>query len=530
MDKCPTASMKLQEPREGEAIERPSVGMLDGLVWGGLALVLVGLALIAPVNHDESQYLAAAELTRSGLPFVDFLYLQTPLQPFLTAPIAAVASGYSLIALRVATALTALATLWFVFRSQRQLGVEARTALAATLLLALTYSFQFGATVVRNDMLPAMLLALGQYAALSAMSERRRLLHWAVAGLAFGAAASAKISYAVPAAAVGAFHLAMVARRRDRASLTNALACAASMLAGLLASIIPYMAAPRAFLYGVFEYGAQAPFHWYRLNGAGYRLRIDWKLIDTATALLRGPACVALAPAGWAAVRRAKRSDAGPFIDLLVLAGLVAALLPTPTWRQYLIPMLPPLFVRLGLMWSEGVASGRWRNITIGAAAIGALAGLDQPVQWVSRLMKGKANPITITQEAHWIGERLRAADSQGEIATLSPQVVIDSGFPLDSRFATGPFVYRSGDLLSDEEQHSLHVTSPRTVDRFLAERSPAAIVTGYEGRDKSNRIDLDSGLRTYAMRHGYRLERSPFGDAELFIRPAPSQCHRHCL
>ena len=137
------------------------------LIWGAMALGAIGLALIAPVNHDESQYLAAAVFNRSRFPFVDYLYLQTPLQPFLAAPIAALTVGYNFIALRIATAGVAMATLWLVFRCQRLLGVEQRPALAFTMLLALTYSFQFGATVVRNDILPALLLGLGQYLALS---------------------------------------------------------------------------------------------------------------------------------------------------------------------------------------------------------------------------------------------------------------------------------------------------------------------------------------------------------------------------
>lgn len=493
------------------------------LSWGGLAATLIFLALIAPLNHDESQYLAAAELTRSGRPFVDFLYLQTPLQPYLTAPIAALADGYALIALRIATALMALATLWFVFSAQRRMGVGEKTAIGATLLLALTYSFQFGATVVRNDMLPAMLLALGTYAAVAAIAGGRRKWLWTAAGLALGAAASSKISYAVPAAALGLFHLILVLQRRDRNSLIDASACAAGALIGLLPIALSFMAAPQAFHYGVFEFGAQGPFHWYRLNGVGYRLGLDWKLIDTATALARGPAGIALVVVAWAAFRRTKRSDSRLLLDLLIVGGLVAALLPTPTWRQYLIPLLPPLFVRLGLAWQDGAVSGRWRTIVLGAFVITGIVGLVQPVQWMSRLTKGKANPITVTREAHWIGDRLRAANRQGDVATLSPQVVIDSGFPLDGRFAAGPFLYRSGDLLSDEQQRAFRVVSPRTLDRFLSERPPVAIVTGYEGRDKMNRIELDARLRSWAIRNGYRLERSPFGKAELYLRSAAS-------
>jgi len=37
------------------------------------AALLCALSLIAPVNHDESQYFAAAELATSHMPFRDFL-------------------------------------------------------------------------------------------------------------------------------------------------------------------------------------------------------------------------------------------------------------------------------------------------------------------------------------------------------------------------------------------------------------------------------------------------------------------------
>lgn len=487
------------------------------LVWGLMIVGLLGLAPIVPVDHDESQYLAAAALTRSGLPFVDFLHLQTPLQSFVTAPIAALSGGYSYLVLRIATAIAALATLWFVFRCQRRLGVDDRTAICATALLSLTYSFQFGATLVRNDMMPALLLTIGLYAAIVAIEGRRSALLWAIAGLAFSAAVGTKLSYAVPAAAVGLFHLLTVRQRRSRQSLIDASACAAGALVGLAPVAFLYAQAPAAFIYGVFDYGADAPFQWYRATGQGYRLGLDWKLIDTAVVLLRGPACAALAVVATTLFHRGKRSGAHFLLDLLVVAGVIAALLPTPTWRQYLIPLLPVLFVRLGLAWHEGAVGARWRPIMTGAFAVTAIVGLVQPILWVSRFAGGKNNPIRMTREAHWIGATLRAAGVQGGVATLSPHVVVDSGFPLDPRFANGPFAYRSGDLLSDQEQRNLITLSPRTLDRFLAEQPPGAIVTGYE--DKLP-IILDARLRAFAVANRYRLERSPFGDAELFVRP----------
>ena len=487
------------------------------LMWGLMILGLIGLAPIVPVNHDESQYLAAAALTRSGLPFVDFLHLQTPLQSFVTAPIAALSGGYSYIVLRIATAIAALATLWLVFRCQRRLGVDERTAICTTALLSLTYSFQFGATLVRNDMMPALLLTIGLLAAIAAIDGRRSASLWAIVGLAFSAAVGTKLSYAVPAAAVGLFHLVTVVQCRRRRSLIDASACALGALVGMVPVAIIFAQAPAAFIYGVLDYGAEAPFQWYRSIGLDYRLGFDWKLLDTAIVLLRGPACVALAVVASTLFKRGKRAGSHLLLDLLVVAGVIAALLPTPTWRQYLIPLLPILFVRLGLAWEEGAVAGRWRRKVIAAFCLTAIIGLVQPVLWASRIVAGKNNPIRMTREAHWIGARLRVAGAQGAVATLSPHAVVDSGFALDPRFANGPFAYRSGDLLSDDEQRALHTVSPRTLDRFLAERPPGAIVTGYEG---SELISLDHGLRSFAVDNGYRLERSPFGGAELFVRP----------
>ena len=55
----------------------------------GLILLFAVLSVLRPVNHDESQYVAATILARNALPWRDFAYFQTPLQPVLFAPFAA---------------------------------------------------------------------------------------------------------------------------------------------------------------------------------------------------------------------------------------------------------------------------------------------------------------------------------------------------------------------------------------------------------------------------------------------------------
>lgn len=485
-----------------------------------LAAALVALAVIAPVDHDESQYFAAAELAWRLRPFVDFLYLQPPLQPYLSAPVAAMSDAYSFLSLRIATGSAGIATLALVYLCQRALGVERATALGTTVLLALTASFQFANAVVRNDALPALLMACGMLCAIGALegSPRRPAWLWSFVGVAFGAAAAAKISYALPATATGLFLLLRAARTNTTRGWVDAAACAAGAAAILAPTLLIRAAAPEAFDYGVFEYPATAPLLWYEQNGYGERLTLAAKFLDTAKYMLRGPAWLALGIVAFAAwTARSPRRPVRLLLDMLIVAGLIAALAPTPTWKQYLVPLLPPLFVRLGLASSE--QSFAWPRWLTGALAAAALVGLAQPLRWGAQAARGGATVLTVTREAHWIGDRMRASGAVGEIATLSPQAVLDSGFALDRRFATGPFFYRTGDTVAPSAQRRMNVVSPRTLEAFLNERPPAAIVTGYESRDHVDRQNLDDGLRGFARTRGYRLARSPFGEAELYLR-----------
>jgi 4-amino-4-deoxy-L-arabinose transferase-like glycosyltransferase len=476
------------------------------------ALLLVALSMIAPLNHDESQYAAAAELARAWRPFVDFLHLQTPYQIYLFAPLVEMAGPYAFPALRAANALLGAGTLALVYAALRVEGVERGLALGCALLLALCQPFQFGATVVRNDALPAFLEAGGIAFALLALRGGQSW-SWAAAGLLLGAAAGAKLSYAFPLAALALWQLT---RLRDAEGRKGAFACAAGAALALFPLLLVRAAAPEAFDYGVFHYGGQAPFAWYSAAGAAAKLTPWAKLTHTAHFLAAGPAAPAFL---WLAWRRVKAwrtggaSEAARLLDLLVLAGLAAALAPTPTWQQYLIPMLPPLFIALGLELSR--ARPKRRDLFAGVFLLFALIGLVQPVRWIAG---GGENGLTAARQAHWIGSRVRESGLGGGIATLSPHLAIGSMVPLDRRFAAGPFYYRTGDRHPPHVQRGLNATAPSTTAAFLDERPPAALLTGYE--HDSRGVDLDRPLRRWAQARGYRLEKSPHGRAELWLAP----------
>ena len=432
------------------------------------AAVLVALAISLPVNHDEAQYVGPAVLAGRLRPYADFIYLQTPLQLYLTAPLAAAAQGWSFLALRLANAAMAWGVLVLVYAAQRRLGVPARRALIAAGLLLAAYPFEFAAATARNDALPALLGAGAMLAGLAALERGRTGWPlWSLAGLLLGAAASAKLSYVLPLAGAGLY---LVWRSwRARLGPGPVLGFGLGGLAGLAPAGIAFLGAPEPFVWGVFTYAEAAAGYWYRLIGQGDRLHLQSRIAEGAFHLAVGPALAVLAGVGVAsAARRGEASPAERFLQVLALAGLVAAFAPSPMQRQYFAPMLAPLFVLWGVAKPLAIPRPWARRILLALTLAGAAIGIGRVGYVLGEaglgLVQGRPPPaLALTAEAHWIGRTLQALHRQGPIVTASPHATADSGEPIDPRFASGAFPYRSGDLLSEIQQLRLHLAGPRT-------------------------------------------------------------------
>ena len=518
-------------------IAPPPPRLLSGLierlhpgVWLALAcLLLAALALTLPVNHDEGQYVAPVTLASHYRAFSDFIYLQTPLQIYVTAPLGPLMAGWSFLGLRLVNAAMGAAMLALLYRTQRRLQAPRARALAGCGLLLACYIFQFSTVTARNDALPALLEAGALLAMIVASAGARapRML-WTLAGLCLGAATSAKISYALPLAGAGLFLLVGTARRRI--PLLALFGYSAAGLVGLLPCALAFHAAPEQFLWGVFTYASQAPVHWYREVGQGVRLGLPWRVMDGAFHMMVGPGLAVLlvvavaSVSGWRA--RASAPPALRLLQVLALCGFLAAFAPSPMQRQYFMPLLPPLFALWAVREDLGGAAGpRLGKALAGLTIVGVLIGAGNAAYVLGGAAVGLVNgrlpaALQLTAEAHWIGRTLRAEQAFGPIATPSPQVVADSGEPIDPRFASGAFAYRSADMVPDDKQRRLHIVSPRTLAGALDSAPPAAIVTGYEPPTGKLHRNVDDDFRAYARSRGYRLLQSPYGRAELFIRP----------
>lgn len=441
-----------------------------------LVLVLVLLAMARPIDHDESQYVAAAVLSGQGLiPYRDYAYLQTPLQPLLFAPLARASGEWAYPGLRIVNALLGAVAVAASVVAMRRLGVREGVALACAGMFAATDILLFSAGTARNDALPMAMLAAALALVVVPGGRGRALL----AGLLLSGAVAAKISYGLPAVAYGLYALC------DRRHRPLWVAIGTLPMVALVGWT--FAASPAGFVYGVFLFPATAPQEYYAATGRLWKLTQGVKALDTLKFLALGPALLALATVV------ANRTERRPtMLDWLILVGLIAAVLPSPVWRQYFLPMLPPLFVRLAQLW-EANPPGRAVRIL---AVVFVSAGIAPSVEALAKATDGVPMAVAVREAA-----AIRAAVPPGSVATLSPQFVDRP----DRRFATGPFHFRSIGVIDEHAEPSLVLVSRRTIAWHLSHDRPDAVLVGGEAKWTSGDAALDRELEAWAIADGWR-------------------------
>ncbi len=484
------------------AISRPAAR------FGGLVLALMLIALFRGMDHDEGQYIGAVRMMREGLPFRDFLYLQTPLQPLLFAPLAWVAQGWLYPALRLVNTLCAAGAALMVWRSVRLLDGSARAAMLAALLMVCCHSFLFSASLARNDALPLFLNAAGIWLFILAwkhVGERRGVL-LLLSGLALGAAVSAKISHGFPAAAAGLFALLHV----RRLGWGGVGAFALGGIAGAVPTIVLYLLAPEAAWFGIIDYSLEAPRQWQALNDRAWMAQSGFSLFRLLLFLAQGPALLGLAVIVMRrgigrGVEGMEREKGGLplFLDMLILAGLLAAWLPRPVYPQYLAPLLPALFIRLGPLL-DGLQRGRlWRGLFLIAMPVGVAETLSSAVP---NLAHGYSPPLAASRVSRRTACLADAVARQEAIVGLAPPYLVDNGLPFDRRFVTGPFAFRMRGLLTPEEERRFHILQSTGFAAAFDREPPAAILVGTEREVMPGAPrGLDAPLEQWALAHRYR-------------------------
>ncbi|WHO37216.1 glycosyltransferase family 39 protein [Sphingobium sp. AP49] len=493
--------------------DRPGLPVA-GLIVAILALWFLAAAIAAPFDHDESQYVAGAYFSARLTIFRDFAYLQPPLHAWTLAPLSLWAPGHMVLAMRLATALMALASLGLIAVAQRIAGISRFSATLATLLVAATAAFQFTASVVRNDMLATLLASAAMLITLQAL-RRCNGRHWIAAGIFYGLAIATKLNFAPLGLAVGLF----VITAGGRGGMRAAMLLAFGSILGMGPLLLGWIAGPEGFVYGVLTYGMTAPHAWYAANGAAHELGGLEKATDLLKYLWKGPALAALLlqAANRFAMRGRVRSPGRRLAIWMAAGALIGAALPTPTQIQYLMPLLPPLALALGYMLDD---ARHWpQRLRVGAITLMCVAtipGMLPAIRDFAAVRHG-APLLQAEANAHWLGRLVRASGGHA-VLTLSPHLAVDSGLAIDARTATGPFVYRTGWTIDPAKARRLHMLAPATLPD-LDRAPPAAILTGYENGTRKLPLRPDESLIRYALRRGYHMVPMPDGVGRLYLR-----------
>lgn len=481
------------------------------------AAFLILNALTARLDHDESQYVAGATLASRGLPvFRSFMSLQPPLQTWFYAPAALLFPDDSFVAMRLLTAMLALSGVVFTYYSQRILRISKTAALGTCALMMSCGPFVMASGVVRNDMLAFAASASGMLAALLALRSDDQRWGWSVVGLCFGLAASTKLSFAPYGFFCGIFLLC----ERTDGQVGRLVSYAGGALVGLAPVMFCATAAPSAFLWGVLTFGLTAPHDWYAFSGLHVRLTSLGKSIDLAVYALQGPLLLALLIVVTSIARNSYRPLRGYplLLVLLLVGGIVGATLPTPAQKQYLVALMAPLFVLLGLVLSRMRVRPLATRMAWASLFLMAAVGVAKPVRAIIGLRNDDANALKVDDAASWIGKHLRSAGDAGDVVTLSADRLAGSGYFVDPRFATGPFLLRSGHLLTRREAKDFNVATVSTLNDMLDSAPPAGLLTGYE--DHRRGPDLEGPLIRWALRRGYSPVAMPDGIGKLYVCP----------
>ena len=463
------------------------------LTFAALMLWLIVIAFVRKLSIDESQYVASAVLTAGGiLPYRDYAYLQTPLQPFAFAPLQWLFAGHVLIAMRLANALLGFGTLILVFATSRRIGAGERSALAAAAMLAVCEAFTWSAGVARNRCSgpadddgavradegrdPASDVRRGGGARPRRRSEDQlrgacgdglRCIHldeeinratqrlFVCRGCGCG-----------PAAELGADtdRSAPVSCRGDPLPGGRARAILYRDRQGMAARAEPLLAAA---------------------DGRRDRPGADREHRDRLAQL-------------WGAAPMAGQSASARMLAAAI-GGLVSAALNRPFQIFYLLPALPPLFVLAALLFDESEGRPAWLK---GAWGLSVAAGLVPVAAWaVHAASAGVAPAVDAQRRADALRAELRAQHIAGPIATLAGQYVPDAKAELDRRFAAGPFLYRTRGFVSADQVREWQVVT-RDQTGTLGDRPPAAIVTGdYPDVQPAQEMELADQARALGYR-----------------------------
>jgi 4-amino-4-deoxy-L-arabinose transferase-like glycosyltransferase len=496
-----------------------------------LAVILVQLpvfailAMLRTVDGDEGDYMFAARQALDGrLPYVDFLYTQTPLVPYVYG-LWMKLFGLNWYAARLLSALfaTALGTLIYVYG----------TRVFKNQPLALVGLFLFGTsaftlawdTVVMTYALSALLL-FGAYAVLTTGPRFPRISRFVLSGflLALSVDTRLLIVAAVPAFIIGLFTLQAGTESRLR-RLSHWLF---GFAMGLLPTLFFLAVDVDAFIFGNLGYHAVRNTagglvgDWAQ-KGAMLAELLNLRSAGGETITFQVPLLLALNAYYVVLVARHRAPLNIPLLASVFLA--FALVLPTPTYAQYFVVLLPFVIIN-GVHAMDVLLNDAGQISTIALrdhfrTALGvflAAYALVVPIvvyKYVSWL--GPTVPELYKVDPHdWSLPTIRAVSSAIERSNRPGAQVMAfwPGYLVETHAAPVPGMENTSWLMVVSEVETSrerpNIASQRSVDLALAHHQPDVVVLGVLTPDRYRDLVLADGYALADSVRGVELLKQP--------------------
>lgn len=494
------------------------------------------------MRRDEQLYVSPAALLDGQRLYHDFFYNHVPGSAWLYhATDALFGDGGLLFSARLTVfliwVLFGAAAAYFTWRLSRS---AAAAAAAAVFVVANDFLLGVVGATATNNFLPLpfafaglCLFALGvrgeDVLGPGAPRNGANALTIFIAGVMFSIALAMKVSAIAFVAPVAVASFVLPGRVSLSARLrTVVLPLAAGGLVGAAPVIVEFLRSPDIFLAHVTQYhtGPHIAFYEGRtaidddvVMGFGAKALLAHQIWFGGVNLLLALAALI----GFAGLGVKRGSGRGlPALAIAVAASVaIFGFAPTPSFPQYFAPLTVALLFALAVVYQQAQSDLRtFQSIAlIVIAALAVVVGAPRLAQHAPKLASPGKWTVTRT---HAAGEAIAAAMAQagvqGKVLTLLPIYPLEGGLSVYPEFATGQFVYRTGDLTDPALLAKYRTTSPSKIAAFLENDPPAAMLLGFEP-------ELEAPMAEFALRKGYRrIEglnvEDRYGEGYLMVRP----------
>ncbi len=493
---------------------------IAAIVMAILTIFLFGSALQG-FDHDENIYCTAGALIVSGkVMYRDFAFLHMPLLPviyaflftlFKTTNYLFVGRVFS-VACSVLTMYLVLTAFLQAFRHQRIYGIVMGTS--AAVLYAFNPVIQFAGRFAWNHSLPILCVVVSYLIVagldFSGPFKTQRIF---LAGLLAGIAVFTRLSFAFAGLAIFLVLALLVPVPRGVRSRKLLLPfCAGAALPSAVA-VYYFFKAPSSFIFDTLQYffitGSQ---HW----APGWKAAMSLKekllvaaSVSTLPSYLAGLVLFLFSCILAVGIYRCRFWRNTHFVLAFLLAGAMtfAAFVITPVWVQYFAAPVPFILMTVAFAVSGSISVVNREStkkiilymsagLLILSAVISTLYNKDTLEKIKLAFSKEEWTPTRVYTISRDVSE---IVGPDKIILTLAPIFALEGGERIYEELSTGPFLFRYGRFLSDNQRRIAVSTDPGSLPALLQKEPPDAVLVGFED------IILEEPLIHYAEKLGWQ-------------------------